>query len=98
MGTNQEEKKALAKKAKDKPASHGTDIDMEAFSSETEEHPYREDLSAFSKIDQEQMLKAGVDIAAKNRSGTFVQKDHSVGPGPGKIRLAPGLLGESRTR
>jgi len=78
MGTNQEEKKALAKKAKDKPASHGTDIDMEAFSSETEEHPYREDLSAFSKIDQEQMLKAGVDIAAKNRSGTFVQKDHSV--------------------
>ncbi|MCD6264797.1 MAG: SufD family Fe-S cluster assembly protein [Deltaproteobacteria bacterium] len=78
MGTNQEEKKALAKKAKDKPASYGTDIDMEAFSSETEEHPYREDLSAFSKIDQEQMLKAGVDIAAKNRSGTFVQKDHSV--------------------
>ncbi len=80
MGTNQEEKKkkARAKEAKDKLASYGTDIDMKTFSSETEEHPYREDLSAFSKIEQEQMLKAGVDLSAKNRSGTFVQKDHSV--------------------
>ena len=43
MGTNPEEKKALAKKAKDKLATYGTDIDLETFSSETEEHPYRED-------------------------------------------------------
>jgi len=78
MGTNQEEKKALAKEAKDKLATYGTDIDLKTFSSETKEHPYREDLSAFSQIEREQMLKAGVDIAATNRSGTFVQKDHSV--------------------
>jgi uncharacterized protein len=78
MGTNQEDKKDLAKTAKDKVATYGTDIDMETFSSEVKEHPYQEDLSAFSQIDREQMLKAGVDVGAKNRSGTFVQKDLSV--------------------
>jgi uncharacterized protein len=78
MGTNQEDKKDLAKTAKDKVATYGTDIDMETFSSEAKEHPYQEDLSAFSQIDREQMLKAGVDVGAKNRSGTFVQKDLSV--------------------
>ena len=70
--------KELAKEASEKVATYGTDIDMEAFSSEAKEHPYREDLSAFSQIEREQMLKAGVDIAAENRSGTFVQKDLSV--------------------
>jgi len=78
MGTNQEEKKALAKEAKDKLATYGTDINLEDFSPETDEHPYQEDLSTFSLSDQEQMLKAGVDLSSKNRSGTFVQKDHSV--------------------
>jgi Fe-S cluster assembly scaffold protein SufB len=78
MGTNQEEQKRLAKTAKDKVAAYGTDIDMEAFFSETKEHPYQEDPSAFSQIEQEQMIKAGVDVAAENRSGTFVQKDLSV--------------------
>jgi len=78
MGTNQEEKKALANEARDKLATYGTDIDLEAFSSETDGHPYLEDLSEFPQTDREKMLKAGVDIAAKNRSGTFVQKDLSV--------------------
>jgi Fe-S cluster assembly scaffold protein SufB len=73
-----EEKRALAKEASEKVATYGTDIDMESFSPETQEHPYREDPSAFSQIEREQMLKAGVDLAAKNRSGTFVQKDLSV--------------------
>ena len=71
-------KKALAKEASEKVAAYGTDIDMETFSSETKSHPYQDNLSAFSQIDQEQMLKAGVDVAAENRSGTFIQKDHSV--------------------
>ena len=78
MGAKKEEIKTLAKEAKDKLATYGTDIDLEAFSPETEAIPYQENLSAFSLSDQEQMLKAGVDIAAKNRSGTFIQKDHSV--------------------
>ena len=78
MGIKKEEKEALAKEAREKVATYGTDIDLETFSSETEAHPYQENLSAFSLSDQEQMLKAGVDIASKNRSGTFIQKDHSV--------------------
>jgi Fe-S cluster assembly scaffold protein SufB len=78
MGAKKEEKKALAKEASEKVATYGTDIDMETFSPETGEHAYQEDLSAFSQIEREQMLKAGVDIAAENRSGTFVQKDLSV--------------------
>ena len=78
MRGKKEEREALAREASEKVATYGTDIDMEVFSSETKEHPYREDLSAFSQIEREQMLKAGVDIAAENRSGTFVQKDLSV--------------------
>jgi len=78
MGIKKEEKKILAKEAREKVATYGTDIDLEAFSSETEAHPYQENLSAFPFSDQEQMLKAGVDLSARNRSGTFIQKDHSV--------------------
>lgn len=78
MGIKKEEKEALAKEAREKVATYGTDIDLETFSSETEAHPYQENLSAFPFSDQEQMLKAGVDLSARNRSGTFIQKDHSV--------------------
>ena len=78
MATRREEKKALAEEASDRVATYGTDIDLKAFSPETGIHPYQEDLSAFSEIEREQMLKAGIDIGAKNRSGTFIQKDLSV--------------------
>jgi len=74
MGTNQEDKKDLAKTAKDKVATYGTDIDMETFSSEAKEHPYQEDLSAFSQIDREQMLKAGVDVGAKTDPAPLFRK------------------------
>jgi Fe-S cluster assembly scaffold protein SufB len=78
MAGKREEKKALAKEAKEKVATYGTDINVEAYSPETGAHPYQEDLSSFSQDEREQMLKAGVDLAATNRSGTFVQKDLSV--------------------
>ncbi len=78
MGTKKEEKKALANEAREKLATYGTDINLEAFSPETESHPYQENLSTFSLSDQEQMLKAGVDLLDKKKSGTFIQKDHSV--------------------
>lgn len=68
MVKKKEEKKILAKEAKDKPATYGTDINLEAFSPETDEHPYQKNLSAFPLSDREQMLKAGVDLSAKNRS------------------------------
>ena len=78
MAGKREEKKALAKEAREKVATYGTDINVEAYSPETGTHPYQEDLSSFSQGEREQMLRAGVDLAATNRSGTFVQKDLSV--------------------
>lgn len=78
MGGKREDKKELAKEAADKAATYGTDITLEAYSPETTAHPYQEDLSAFSQVERDRMLMAGVDLAAKNRSGTFVQKDLSV--------------------
>jgi Fe-S cluster assembly scaffold protein SufB len=78
MTSKGKDKKALAQEAREKPAAYGDDIDLEAYSPETELHPYQEDLSSFSQVEREQMLKAGVDLEAKNRSGTFIQKDLSV--------------------
>ncbi len=78
MAKEREERKGLAKEAADKAAAYGSDIDLEAFSPETAAHPYLEDLSALSQVEQERMLRAGVDVAARNRSGTFIQKDLSV--------------------
>jgi Fe-S cluster assembly scaffold protein SufB len=78
LAGKREEKKELAKEAAEKRAAFGTDINMEAYSPETTPHPYQEDLSAFSQVERDRMLRAGVDLTAKNRSGTFVQKDLSV--------------------
>jgi Fe-S cluster assembly scaffold protein SufB len=78
MAGKREEKRAGAKEAVEKVATYGTDIQLEAYSPETAAHPYQEDLSAFSQVERDQMLMAGVDLGAKHRSGTFVQKDLSV--------------------
>jgi len=78
MAGKRDEKRELAKEAAEKAATYGTDIELESYSSETTAHPYQDDLSVFSKVERDQMLMAGVDLAAKNRSGTFVQKDLSV--------------------
>jgi Fe-S cluster assembly scaffold protein SufB len=78
MAGKRDEKRELAKEAAEKAAAYGTDINMEAYSPETTAHPYQDDLSTFSQVERDQMLMAGVDLTAKNRSGTFVQKDLSV--------------------
>jgi Fe-S cluster assembly scaffold protein SufB len=78
MRGKKEEKQARAKKVKYEAASNGTNVDLDAFSQKTDNHPYQENLSDFSQIEREQMLRAGVDLGAKNRSGTFIQKDLSV--------------------
>ena len=78
MAGKKGEKRDLAHNARKKVATYGTDIDMEAYSPETAPHPYQEDLSGFSKAERAQMLKAGVDIMAENRSGTFIQKRENI--------------------
>jgi Fe-S cluster assembly scaffold protein SufB len=78
LAGKREEKKELAKEAAEKAAAYGADLNLEAYSPETAAHPYQEDLAAFSQVERDRMLMAGVDLGAKNRSGTFVQKDLSV--------------------
>lgn len=78
MAGKSRKKQEQVKGEADQAASYGTDINLEDYSSETKAYPYQKDLSAFSQAERDQMLMAGVDLTAKNRSGTFVQKDLSV--------------------
>jgi len=66
-----------ARRAKDKKAPLGPDIDLSRYSSQAEEHPPME-LTSISKSEQEVLALTGIDVTGKNRSGTFVQMDHSV--------------------
>jgi len=66
-----------ARRAKEKKASLGPDIDLSHYSSQAEKLPEM-DLSSLSRKEQEVMALAGIDVTGKNRSGTFVQMDHSV--------------------
>ena len=55
------------------------DIDLEAYSQTAKEHPYEESASQLSSGDKSRMLEAGVVLDdTSQRSGTFVQIDHSV--------------------
>jgi hypothetical protein len=67
-----------ARAAADKPAAIGEDIDLSAYASSTEEHPYQDDPSQLPTQAKKQMLEAGVvldDIS--QRSGTFIQTDNT---------------------
>ncbi len=67
-----------AKQVKDKKATLGPDIDLDAYESDPVSHDYVEDLSKLPETDKARMILAGVDAAEKDRSGTYVQKDTSV--------------------
>lgn len=55
------------------------DIDLEAYSQIAEEHPYEEDPSRLSADEKARMAEAGVVLDdPSQRSGTFLQIDHSV--------------------
>ncbi|MBN1882573.1 MAG: SufD family Fe-S cluster assembly protein [Deltaproteobacteria bacterium] len=42
------------------------------------EHEYIDDLDSISGADRERMTLAGIDTTGDERSGTYIQKDHSV--------------------
>ena len=67
-----------ALRAKDKKASLGPDIDLDAYHSEPVSHEYVRDLGILSQADKDRMILAGVDADEKERSGTYVQKDSAV--------------------
>lgn len=67
-----------ARKAINKKASLGPDIDLEDYSDEVQDHPYVDELTKLTEADKKQMIRAGIDASEKERSGTYIQKDHSV--------------------
>ena len=66
-----------AKKAREKKATLGPDIDLSIYSSQAEEVPPT-DLTSLPKGEKELLALAGIDVTGKSRSGTFVQMDHSI--------------------
>ncbi|MEA1958703.1 MAG: SufD family Fe-S cluster assembly protein [Chloroflexota bacterium] len=71
------EKIESAKAANPSPALG--DIDLESFSKQAEEHSYQEDFSKIAEADRQRMEDVGVVLGdSAKRSGTFLQKDHSV--------------------
>jgi len=70
--------KLKAQKAKEKKAPLGPDINLWEFSDGAPRYGYLPDVSKLSDGEKKDMVAVGVDASEKNRSGTFVQKDHSV--------------------
>lgn len=67
-----------AKKAQEKKALYGKDIDLEKFiREEAGEHERVDRASEVPKKVQETLLKVGVDPTEKERAGTFIQVDQS---------------------
>ncbi len=71
------ELRAKAEQAKDKKAGLGPDINLLDYSDQVEDLPLI-DLTSLSTDEQKRLLLAGVDPQERNRSGTFVQMDHSI--------------------
>ena len=71
--------KDKAKKAANKPASLGEDIDLNAYASSTEELPYQGDPSQLPPQTKEKMMQVGVVLDdTHQRAGTIIQVDNSV--------------------
>jgi Fe-S cluster assembly scaffold protein SufB len=63
-------------RGKKKPKS---DLDLSKFREiATIKHPQLDKLSQIPLEDQDTLLKSGIDITEKDRSGSFFQRDHSV--------------------
>ncbi len=74
----QEEKRLKAQKALEKSAAYGEEIDFRQYREEGEPHPVLTRLENLPPSEQRDLLRAGVDVTEKGRTGTYIQKDHSV--------------------
>lgn len=52
--------------------------ELNKFIRQTEEYPYIKKPSRISSQEKKTFIKAGIDVTEKQRSGTFIQMDHSV--------------------
>jgi Fe-S cluster assembly scaffold protein SufB len=53
-------------------------LDVDKFRHEGGQHQYIDDLEAIPEHDKKRMRLAGIDTTAAERSGTYLQQDHSV--------------------
>ena len=67
-----------AKKAINKKAALGSDIDLESYDSQTVPHDYLEELTVLTEEEKNRLIMAGIDTEEEGRSGTYIQKDSSV--------------------
>lgn len=69
-----------AKKAIDKPAPLGKDIDLSDFDASAVDHPYMDeaDIRSMPEDEKDRLIMAGLDPEGSERGGTFFQKDTSV--------------------
>ncbi|MBA5942019.1 MAG: SufD family Fe-S cluster assembly protein [Methanophagales archaeon] len=74
----QEEISTRAYSAKDKKALLGEDVEIEHYTAETEEHDALTTLSEISEEYGQDLRNVGIEPSEKDRSGSFLQRDHSV--------------------
>jgi Fe-S cluster assembly scaffold protein SufB len=77
---DRDELRERAKKAVDKAAAIGPDVDLSEFDQAPVPHKYLadEDLCALPEPEQQRLLMAGLDLTKKERGGTYFQMDTSV--------------------
>ena len=73
-----DELRTRAKNAAVKKAAFGEEIDFGLYKDLGQPHDYLSDLEELPQAEQQDMLKAGVDVSGQGRTGTYIQKDHSV--------------------
>jgi len=75
-----DEVRERARKAIQKKASIGTDVNLEEFDPAPVPHAYMadEDLCELPPEEKKRLIMAGLDVTQKERGGTFFQKDTSV--------------------
>ena len=67
-----------ARRAKAKKALLGEDVDIEYYTTETNEHDVLTSLADVSEEYGQDLLHAGIEPSEEDRSGSFLQRDHSV--------------------
>lgn len=77
---NEEELREKAKKAVNKKAAFGADIDLEQYDARAVDHKYLTDkeLQTLPPDEQERLVMSGLDLSERERGGTFFQKDTAV--------------------
>ncbi len=73
-----EDVRAKAKTAVAKKAAFGDEVDFGLYKDQGQLHEYMSNLNVMPEAEQQDMLKAGVVVSGQGRTGTYIQKDHSV--------------------